>query len=951
MGGSETAAYYVAKELAARGHEVLMFTGQQQPDGSKMFDGVEYRHLSGVERYVTRVPHDVLIVQRDPGFLNRHVAAKVVLWWTHDLARMIFGQQIQQFMWNVDAMLCVSEWHAKQVAELYHLPEEMMDVLPNAIDPALFYNPVEEQANKIRQDNKWLVYSSRPERGLSNLVGPGGIMEKLAESMPEVRLKLCGYDYTTEEMRPMYEQLWAQAQNLPNVDILGPLSKKDLASLMKLSWLHVYPSHFEETSCITAMEQSAAGTPFVACRVGALPETLDGGGVAWVDYNEDGTLDHDGFIKVIQSLAKFPDKWQVLHEKALAKSKDYRWSNSVDALEATVTAVFEQHSTKHENLFEHYLHHDDIVAAKDLAKRHPELDKKRLKPWDFAFTGKVADIAKFYEDVTEWEIANQIDMQLGNVEQLRMPRFAPVADAVSKLPAGSKVLDYGCGPGHLTIAMANTFPDIQFYGTDISEKAIDKGQEWLKENLVDNATLYHLDGFTLDEVPMDLVIASEVLEHNPDPGALADSLESYLKPGGRIVATVPYGPWESLSDRPFRMHLHHLELEDIKDLFGSKPGIEIKPALSSSPLAQETDILGSYVVAWEKGGKPSGKIDYTRKHATQAPRETLSVCMIVKDDGDTLAKTLKSVQEFASEFIVGIDTGEEDHGLKEGRAWEIAESFGAQTFPLVTPIKQGFDSARNETIKNATKDWILWIDDDEVFMWPRRMGKYLRRNHINAYMTKQHHFAAEPAGVIKTDLPCRFFRNNRGIEFYGIVHEHPEVELNKGVPNVMLLEDIAITHNGYDTEETRRKRFARNWPLMLRDREKYPTRQLGRFLWVRDLVHIGRYALEKSNGNMTQEVINYAQDAVKLWREFAASNDYRMTTDSLPYYSEAVNWLTQGQGIDFAVSMGSRAFGRATMNGQMPPPLTGKFMSPEDVTLLTKVVLNHQMSTFEGKYQ
>ena len=39
LGGSETAAYYVAKALAARGHRVTMFTNEQA-EGA--FDNVKY---------------------------------------------------------------------------------------------------------------------------------------------------------------------------------------------------------------------------------------------------------------------------------------------------------------------------------------------------------------------------------------------------------------------------------------------------------------------------------------------------------------------------------------------------------------------------------------------------------------------------------------------------------------------------------------------------------------------------------------------------------------------------------------------------------------------------------------------------------------------------------------------------------------------------------------------
>ena len=54
----------------------------------------------------------------------------------------------------------------------------------------------------------------------------------------------------------------------------------------------------------------------------------------------------------------------------------------------------------------------------------------------------------------------------------------------------------------------------------------------------------------------------------------------------------------------------------------------------------------------------------------------------------------------------------------------------------------------------------------------------------------------------------------------------------------MLLPVVKIAHYGYKDEGTRKERFARNLPLILRDREENPERILGKFLWLRDLAQM-----------------------------------------------------------------------------------------------------------------
>ena len=69
LGGSESAAYYMAKELAALGNKVTVFT--THPDGGN-FDGVTYAWCGDVteatplghmfDSYATQTPNDVLII-------------------------------------------------------------------------------------------------------------------------------------------------------------------------------------------------------------------------------------------------------------------------------------------------------------------------------------------------------------------------------------------------------------------------------------------------------------------------------------------------------------------------------------------------------------------------------------------------------------------------------------------------------------------------------------------------------------------------------------------------------------------------------------------------------------------------------------------------------------------------------------------------------------------------
>tara|TARA_Y100000310_G_scaffold287065_1_gene311728 strand:- start:2946 stop:5882 length:2937 start_codon:yes stop_codon:yes gene_type:complete len=955
LGGSETAGYYVAKELTHRGHEVYVFTNIQE---GKQIDEVHYVPIGqatqemplglNFQPYAQSVPSDVIIAQRVPGFFTKIFNSKVNLWWTHDLALRRSINPVNAQMWNTDRVLTVSQFHKDQVHEVYGIAEDFISLLPNGIDLNLFSERDTEQKFK----SKVMIYSARPERGLENLVKVNGIMENLYKLDPEIKLIVCGYNFTTKEMAPYYQTLWDKCNRLPNVENYGSLSKAQLGALMSGAWINVYPTEFEETSCISAMEAQAAGNPFVSTKTGALPETLKDGGFVFAGKTKGGHLDIDKFTEKVFELSKNKEKYIALSSKAIAKSKDYTWKKSVDLLEEEVDKIFIEKTDSSERTLKHLVRNSDIISANIFMEKYghvPSIVNEINHHYSFAF--HEGGQQKHYDDVANYNI-NEIrnTHNLGNHQfHWEMPRSQPIMSLLSKLKAG-RVLEYGCCVGQQTYAFAAAFPQLRFTGVDISAEQIKIGIEYKKKHNIQNVDLYCVDDpgkIDLDN-DFDFIICAEVLEHIMDTDTFVRRLEALGRQGAPIVFTTPIGPHEEnrWNEQITREHLHHFEDRDLIEKFGHKPGFKL--SYMNNHTTKSGDQLGNFCFSWTCSHSiPIKQINYDRKFKIQNPRQSLSVCMIVKADGDSLAKTLKSIIGIADEIIIGID-GKEG----QGRAWEIAKDFQAVHFKIESPLKTGFDVARNATIEKATKDWILWIDDDEVMQYPERILKFFKVNQYDSYAIHQNHFTNEPAGLLKQDLPCRIFRNFKGIKFYGVVHEHPETEINKGAGLTLLIpaNEVCLMHAGYENEETRRNRFQRNWPLMQRDRKKYPTRELGSFLWIRDLAHINRFEFEKFK-QITPVMIERGNEALEMWRKLVAQGKIRLIIDSLPYVTECVDLLTNGGGIHYEVGLGASFMGMGDkINGSGQPMVSAKFMNKEDIEAFTLCMLKEKTQVFEGKY-
>ncbi len=86
----------------------------------------------------------------------------------------------------------------------------------------------------------------------------------------------------------------------------------------------------------------------------------------------------------------------------------------------------------------------------------------------------------------------------------------------------------------------------------------------------------------------------------------------------------------------------------------------------------------------------------------------ISACILTKNDQDFIARTIGSVQPYVSEIIV-VDDKSIDNTKN------IAASFGAKIYTQpFNIIDVGFSTATNWMLDQATQEWILIIDSDEL---------------------------------------------------------------------------------------------------------------------------------------------------------------------------------------------------------------------------------------------
>jgi UDP-glucose:(glucosyl)LPS alpha-1,2-glucosyltransferase len=182
------------------------------------------------------------------------------------------------FINKIDCFVYVSNWSYEKFRFFYKTPENRSLVIKNAIDPIPYKK---KEKGKIK-----LIYTSTPWRGLEVLLDA---FEMLNRKDVELDIYSSTIIYGTQfykQNEKNFAALFERAQKMKNVNYKGYAENAVIRQALQQSHIFAYPSIFEETSCIAAIEAGAAGCKMVTTNYGALYETC-GEYATMVPFNSD----------------------------------------------------------------------------------------------------------------------------------------------------------------------------------------------------------------------------------------------------------------------------------------------------------------------------------------------------------------------------------------------------------------------------------------------------------------------------------------------------------------------------------------------------------------------------------------------------------------------------------------------------------------------------------------
>lgn len=229
-----------------------------------------------LEKYADpdRLSHTQVILSRFRGFDEskaRHIL------WCHDLAgdpesHKVFSDPA--ILQRLDYIVFVSKWQMDSFIAMYSsLRTDAINdkcvVICNCIEPIT-------DRTLVPKDKLNLIYTPTPHRGLDVLIP---VFEKLCVDFPD-KLHLDVYSsfklYGWSDRDAQYKSLFDKMATNPNITSHGTVSNDDIRTALLNADLFLYPSIWQETSCLCLIEAMSAKCYCLATDLAAIPETTGG---------------------------------------------------------------------------------------------------------------------------------------------------------------------------------------------------------------------------------------------------------------------------------------------------------------------------------------------------------------------------------------------------------------------------------------------------------------------------------------------------------------------------------------------------------------------------------------------------------------------------------------------------------------------------------------------------
>jgi FkbM family methyltransferase len=304
VGGSETAAISLARSLPPK-YEI--YIGGDVTE--EKIDNITFVNTDNLDNLLRNTAFHTIIVSRYVNFFEhyRYMYTHQTYIWAHDIHLITYGTYnnvndiLIKHSDKIKGCVCQTEWHKNLYTQSYYSLHGKIHIINNGIDTSMFEAVVDTNTNTDTETNVTIskpkpkvknrfIYSSCPERGLERLLE---LWPRISEKLENAELYVCTYNNFPRTDSYNYEKdikLQKMMECHGNVKYVGKLIKPDLYVLMSTCEYWFYPTNFNETSCITAMEMLMSEVVCIYYPMGGLVNTMSEYGIQVKENDEIETI-------------------------------------------------------------------------------------------------------------------------------------------------------------------------------------------------------------------------------------------------------------------------------------------------------------------------------------------------------------------------------------------------------------------------------------------------------------------------------------------------------------------------------------------------------------------------------------------------------------------------------------------------------------------------------------
>lgn len=213
---------------------------------------------------------------------------------------------------------------------------------------------------------------------------------------------------------------------------------------------------------------------------------------------------------------------------------------------------------------------------------------------------------------------------------------------------------------------------------------------------------------------------------------------------------------------------------------------------------------------------------------------SISLCMIIKNEEDVIGRCLDSVKDIVDEIII-VDTGSTDSSK------EIVSKYTDKIYDFIWI--DDFSEARNFSFSKATKDYVMWLDaDDVIFEKDRLKLKNIKETlsySVDMVMMKYDIAFDSNGNTTFSYYRERLFKRIKNYKWEGPIHEVISPSGN------VIYSDFSVSHKKIHRNDP--KRNLRIFEKIIKEGTVLDPRQ--QFYYARELYYNGRYkeAIDRFN--------------------------------------------------------------------------------------------------------